>query len=714
MRPITWMALALLAWMPQAALAADVQLNEQQKLGRRLFEQSCGVCHTRPTMVSGLYGPELSRESAGGREEIMRAFITNGTPRMPGFRYTYSPHQIAAIAAYLKTVPPGSQEHRAARKPEVVPNASPADALLSGTVTSAAGEKMGGITVSAKAEGSPVTTSVFTDEAGNYYFPPLPAGKYRVWAQALTYQTAKGSIELRRTARRDFVLQPMKNREDWIRQLPGDEFLAALPGDTPEDYRMKTQVRKNCTGCHSASYPLQHRFNEDGWNKILDLMKHVNVLGVYFGPDHKATPNIEFHQKELAAYLARARGPGASSLKFNLRPRPSGEAARAVIREYDFPTEGGHERSMDGSDWSLGTPSSMNHMAGVHDAQMDFDGNIWITYSHTSRETTIARIDGSTGAVKHFTLEDQKGIVIGSHGITRDENGILWFNTRSHVERIHGGLGRVDPRTEKITVYFPPKPMSGTAGTLDADLNGSVWVTSPDGALRFNIKEEKFTEFKSVTYKNKHGTATVYGLAADRIGNGWWLLMSQDLVNHGEVKTSKTTEFKMPPEQRVMDSLTPEQRKMYGTFVAPDFNTPFAWAQGSRRMGADKNDDYVYIGNSFGGTLARVNIHTKELTLIPLPDPEAHQPYQTGVDRAHNVWTNLWSTDKVAKYDPGSGQWTLFELPTRGTEARHISLLEREGEPLRVVIPYDRARKVAVLTPRTEAELRALKSRTGR
>ena len=46
---------------------------------------------------------------------------------------------------------------------------------------------MGGVTVSAKAEGSTITTSVFTDETGNYYFPPLPNGKYRVWAQALTY-----------------------------------------------------------------------------------------------------------------------------------------------------------------------------------------------------------------------------------------------------------------------------------------------------------------------------------------------------------------------------------------------------------------------------------------------------------------------------------------------------------------------------------------------
>jgi len=142
-----------------------------------------------------------------------------------------------------------------------------ADSLLTGAVTSAAGEKMGGVTVSAKAEGSSITTSVFTDETGNYYFTMLPNGKYRVWAQALTYQTANGNIELKKkTTRQNFVLQPMKNQEDWIRQLPGDELLAALPGDTPEDYRMKTQVRKNCTGCHSASYPLQFRFDEEGWN----------------------------------------------------------------------------------------------------------------------------------------------------------------------------------------------------------------------------------------------------------------------------------------------------------------------------------------------------------------------------------------------------------------------------------------------------------------
>jgi hypothetical protein len=44
--------------------------------------------------------------------------------------------------------------------------AQAADHLLKGTVASTAGEKLGGVTVSAKAQGSTITTSVYTDEQG--------------------------------------------------------------------------------------------------------------------------------------------------------------------------------------------------------------------------------------------------------------------------------------------------------------------------------------------------------------------------------------------------------------------------------------------------------------------------------------------------------------------------------------------------------------------
>ena len=105
----------LLAGLAPEAAAQD-RVSAQQALGRRLYEQSCAVCHTRPTLVSGMYGPELSKNSAGGSDEAMRAVITNGGPRMPAFKYTYDATQIAAIASYLMTLSPGREDSTPAQR----------------------------------------------------------------------------------------------------------------------------------------------------------------------------------------------------------------------------------------------------------------------------------------------------------------------------------------------------------------------------------------------------------------------------------------------------------------------------------------------------------------------------------------------------------------------------------------------------------------------
>jgi hypothetical protein len=73
----------------------------------------------------------------------------------------------------------------------------------------------------------------------------------------------------------------------------------------------------------------------------------------------------------------------------------------------------------------------------------------------------------------------------------------------------------------------------------------------------------------------------------------------------------------------------------------------------------------------------------------------------------------MWTTDQIAKYDPSTSKWTLFDLPTRGTEVRIASLLEQDGRK-QVVMAFPRASKVAVMTVRSEAELAALKARSAR
>src|SRR5712671_7247603 len=89
-----------------AQAAPDASFTDAQREGLRLFSQSCGVCHTLVQQRTKQFAPALSRETLGGDEGLMREYISNGTPRMPGFRYHFDPVQIGAIVQYIKTVAP--------------------------------------------------------------------------------------------------------------------------------------------------------------------------------------------------------------------------------------------------------------------------------------------------------------------------------------------------------------------------------------------------------------------------------------------------------------------------------------------------------------------------------------------------------------------------------------------------------------------------------
>ena len=80
-------------------------LTDQQKLGRQVFAQSCGVCHLPPSLGAKTYGPALNKEAGGGDDEVMREFMTNGTPRMPAFKFYLKPAEMDAIISYVRTVP---------------------------------------------------------------------------------------------------------------------------------------------------------------------------------------------------------------------------------------------------------------------------------------------------------------------------------------------------------------------------------------------------------------------------------------------------------------------------------------------------------------------------------------------------------------------------------------------------------------------------------
>jgi streptogramin lyase len=338
---------------------------------------------------------------------------------------------------------------------------------------------------------------------------------------------------------------------------------------------------------------------------------------------------------------------------------------------------------------------------------MGLDGNLYYTVNNPNKYVSIGKVDTKTGEVKYLKVNNTAGNAATAHGLTRDANGDFWFD----INPGRRSLGKLDVKSEKITVYQTPQSMSplGGAVTMDVDGKGKIWASAPDGVLQFDPVTEKFTDFKStLAFKNAKGTNSTYGAAGDRDGNGWWAQMAFDTIGKADMTTGKVTEIALPSLKNELDRASPSDRQFYENFDDRTNGKPLPWSQGPRRMGTDKNGDVLWVGNSWGSTLARIDTKTLETKIIPFPSTTM-QPYHIDVDKNHNVWGNLWTSDQIAKYDPAANKWTMFELPVRGTEIRHVSLLERDGKT-QVIVPVYRSSQMGVMTLRSEAEIAALKT----
>ena len=567
---------------------------------------------------------------------------------------------------------------------------------LHGSTSATTGDVLEGVAVSAQAEGSTLTRTVFTDEQGRYFFPPLEDGHYDVWAQAVGYDIARAAVQLDgQGVQQTFAMSTL---EDFSLQLSGSEWIESLPADTREDRRMRELFRVNCSECHQPNLVLQNRFDEDGWLTMIERMDRPRNTGMDGSDQVQATPTttIGYHKADLARYLARVRGPGPSPMTLKRHPRPTGDAARVVITEYDVPpAETPDELAWtDGSDWTEGSSAGGHFAVGIHDLQVDEAGNAWFTESPGGGRT-IGKVDAATGEVTGFNVIDRDGETpLRAHGIGKDPDGHLWFDG-------YGPIGQIDPATETFSLHYPPARMgSGAFLTTDADKDGKVWTGTRYGSIQYDPDTEKFKYFQNVTPAD----GTTYGMTVDADGNGWWTTFWADIVTKADVETGERVEFKMrnPVDRELI--IEPEEAEFYEDIGALTwgFANTVPGVQGPRRLGADRNGTAVYVPLYYGMALAKIDINTHEMTRYPLPI--AAHPYFVVVDKNSMVWTNLMSDDRIARFDPVTEEYTLFKLPTNGCESRNIAVDDRHGD---VWVPCIRASKIARLQFRSPADLQA-------
>jgi virginiamycin B lyase len=594
-----------------------------------------------------------------------------------------------------------------------------ANASLAGTVDSADHQPLEGVAVSARAQGSTITTSVWTNQRGEYYFPPLLDGQYTIWAQAVGFERTQTeqALAASRPIRHTFTLPTYA--EVW-RQFDDIEWYANLPDNTPEDKgmagRMKRVIHHNCsTQCHNTGYVLSNRFTAADWEHIINGMQRWSGLRAdppYDGEDiterarnteyEDEVPGggtfaipmldgdgkpmgaqrriIEFYKKDLVSYLTRVRGPEPYPINWTPLPRPTGEATNIVITEYDLP-EGGTLNRLDPKTGRM-TQFTLGRDGGT--TRNDNPSYYLNEYRNGS--------DWSRGSRNQFQELGQHDIKVGRDGyiylppgIGRDidPDGNIWFTGA-------GGGVKFDVKSETFTPYPLPKGFEGFENGKGVDSQGNFWAATAAGAYKMDPKTGTYVLYPSVTPLGRP-----YGLTVDREDKAWFAQIAVDKVGWVDGRTGDVGEVVLPP---ITDEpMTAEDRALNRGWT---WNQPL-YGRGPRRLQADRNGDHVWVASHFGGYLSKIHIRTKELTDYRLPGPYRFgSPYEPVVDKNGIVWVAMSNADVLTRFDPETEKFTFFPLPTRSTNARNIDVDNTPSVP-EVWLPQQQGGKVARVQFRT-------------
>ena len=529
---------------------------------------------------------------------------------------------------------------------------------LSGTVSSAAEAKMEGVLVSAKREGSRITVTVVSDREGHFEFPAsrMPAGHYGLRIRAVGYELGQSdSVEIvaGNHTEQNIALRPSSNRAD---QLTSAEWLMSVPGNDKQK-----DVLYRCVACHDLGPVMENRYDKTTWLPVLKRMENWVAPSVLSSPVKSPfLVKSKVGSRDVADYLASINLHAREKWDFPLLsfPRPSGDATRVIITEYDLP----------------GDPSL------PHDALVDRQGNVW--YNDFQRPL-VGRLDPRTGETKEWRLPVlREGFPKGLLEIKLDKDGNLW------IPRFFQGctLTKLDVKTGKFTSWkvdarYNDKNSRCSHVALGAP-DGTVWFSDSGNRRMFKLdpKTGLITAYDSFpNYSIPKGAEPIeiagrrsighrtYDIAVDSKGNGYFADIAGGTIGKIDAQTGKVTLYPTP---------TPES--------------------GPRRMYMDSSER-LWFGENYASKLGMFDTVSKQFREWAPPVPWSG-PYPAVADKNGDVWTVGMSTDFVYRLNPKTNKFTLYLLPQLGANLRKIDV-DNSTTPVSIWVAEVLGGKIAKIEP---------------
>jgi virginiamycin B lyase len=504
------------------------------------------------------------------------------------------------------------------------PSAGQSGPALTGKV--AAGEgPLEGVLVSARKDGSTVTTTVVSDKDGRYSFPAgrLEPGSYVLRIRAVGFDLdGPGQVVVTadKTATADLVL---RKTQDIASQLTNAEWLASMPGTDAQKGQML-----NCVGCHTLARPLNSKYTADEFlTVVLPRMQGYVNQSI---PSHPQLRHAERLREErgdqrvqvyrgAAEYLASVNlsSRPAWDFEFKTLPRPTGAATRVIYTEYDLPRE----------------------TIEPHDVIVDDRSTVW--YSSFG-EQNLGKLDPKTGKVTEFAIAEHKpGFPTGLLGLRTDAEGNLWFGNMYQAT-----IAKFDRKTESFKFW----PLEGDENIDAAQINmvspqssavdGKVWAQNNGfaGIHRLDLATGKLETFEP--FKGASGPHNIYDVIPDSRNNVYFTDFRQRHIGRIDAKTGQIKLYEIP---------TPNS--------AP-------------RRGSMDAQDRLWFGEYRADRIGMFDTKSEQFREWQIP-PKWSSPYDVVTDRNGQAWTGSMLSDQVTRLDPATGASVNYLLP-RSTNIRRV------------------------------------------
>ena len=384
---------------------------------------------------------------------------------------------------------------------------------------------------------------------------------------------------------------------------------------------------RNCTHCHTLERVMRFRGDTDAMTKVIERMSTYPQLSFPLMPQKLVAPRIGGGEDPLEQKLEGWHKQAQYLSTVNLSKQDTWKFPFQIQ-----PRPKGRATQVIYTEYDL--PQRTRQ---PHDVIVDSDGMVWYA---SFGEQVLGKLDPRTGKITEYTVPRLKAnLPTGILALRFDHDQNLWMGMQ-----FQGGIAKFDRKTEKFQTWSLPPELNGDHVQINqvspehSYVDGKVWLQDAGTytVLRLDLKSAKFEAFAPYPIPRPN----IYDVISDPQNNAWFTVLGAEDIGRIDARTGKITIHKTPTK-----------------------------GSGPRRGMLDAQGQ-LWFGENRGDRIGMFDTKTEQFHEWAAPTTGSW-PYDVTADKNGDAWSGGEFTNTVQRLNPKTGEFIEYLLP-RFTNVRRV------------------------------------------